>query len=118
MPHQRLIHPGRPVEQLATAIGATLVQRVGTFGAEGALERADEGTGIIGGQIDAAAFAIGAHFQHAGTFSAPAPARLVAVSVDEQIIGVELAEALQRRPVEDPHYALAELQQPVLAQLA
>lgn len=61
---QRLADPRRPIDQLAAAIGAKLVERIGAFGAESAFERADERAGLIGGQIDAAAFAIGAHFEH------------------------------------------------------
>ncbi len=56
--------PGWPVRQLTAAIGATIIQRLGASGAEGAFERADESTGCLGGKIAAAAFAIGAHFQH------------------------------------------------------
>ena len=53
-----------PVQQLAAAIGAALVELVGALGAEGAFEAADKCSGGFGRQISAAAFAIGAHFKH------------------------------------------------------
>ena len=56
--------PRGPVQQLAAAIGTTLVQLVGASGAKGAFEAADKCTGGFGRQISAAAFAIGAHFKH------------------------------------------------------
>src|SRR3546814_10411600 len=61
---QRGAFAQRAVEQIAAAIGAALVELVGAVGATGALERADEGAVDIGGQIAAAAFAIGSPFQH------------------------------------------------------
>ena len=66
---KRLANPGRAVEQLAPAIGALFVERVGTVGAEGAFERADERPRRVGGKVDAAAFAIGAHGEHGGDYS-------------------------------------------------
>ncbi len=63
---QRRAGAGRPVHQLAAAIGAAIVERVGAFGAEGAFERTDERPRRGGGQVDAAAFAIGAHVEHGG----------------------------------------------------
>ena len=56
--------PRGPVQQLAAAIGAALVELVGASGAKGAFEAADKCTGGFGRQISAAAFAIGAHFKH------------------------------------------------------
>src|SRR5690606_17680408 len=61
---QRRAFPQRPVEQVTATIGAALVELVGAIGAESALERADEGAVDVGGQIAAATFAIGAHFEH------------------------------------------------------
>lgn len=61
---QQLADARRAVEQLATAIGAAFIERVGAIGAKGVLQRADERAALISGQINAAAFAIGAHFQH------------------------------------------------------
>ena len=52
------------VEQVAAAIGADFVQPVGAIGAKGALKGANEGSMHLRGQIGAAFFAIGAHFQH------------------------------------------------------
>ena len=54
------------IEQLAAAIGAALIERVRAIGAEGILQRTDERATLVGGQIDAAAFAIGAHLEHGG----------------------------------------------------
>lgn len=59
--------PRRAVHQLAAAIGATVVEILGAFGAEGAFERADERAGRVGGQARTAGFAIGAHFEHDAT---------------------------------------------------
>ena len=56
--------PRGPVQQLAAAIGAALVELVGALGAEGAFEAADKRAGGFGWQVGAAAFAIGAHFKH------------------------------------------------------
>ena len=56
--------PRGPVQQLAAAIGAALVELVGALGAEGAFEAADKCTGGFGQQVRAAAFAIGSHFKH------------------------------------------------------
>lgn len=61
---QQLADARRAVEQLATAIGAAFIERVGAIGAEGILQRADERAALISGQINAAAFAIGAHLEH------------------------------------------------------
>lgn len=52
------------IEQLAAALGAALIERVGAIGAEGVLQRTDKRAALVGGQIDAAAFAIGAHLEH------------------------------------------------------
>lgn len=54
------------IEQLAAAIGAALIERVGAIGAEGVLQRTDKRAALVGGQVDAAAFAIGAHLEHGG----------------------------------------------------
>ena len=59
-----LYRPRRPVRQFAAAIGAAIIQRLGTLCAESAFERADEGTGGLGREIAPAALAIGAHFKH------------------------------------------------------
>lgn len=56
----------RTVEQLATAIRTAFIERISAIGAEGILHRADERAALVGGQIDAAAFAIGAHLEHEG----------------------------------------------------
>ena len=56
----------RTVEQLATAIRTAFIERVGAIGAEGILQRTDERATLVGGQIDAAAFAVGAHLEHGG----------------------------------------------------
>ena len=56
--------PRGPVQQLAAAIGTTLVELVGASGAKGAFEAADKCTGGFGQQVRAAAFAIGSHFKH------------------------------------------------------
>ncbi len=63
--------PRRPVDEFAAAICAHVIQRIGTLGAIGTLERADERAGGFGGKVRAAAFAIGAHFQshYAAAFS-------------------------------------------------
>jgi len=66
MPFQRLVDARGAIEQLAAAIGAALIERVGAIGAEGILQRADERAALVGGQVDAAAFAIGAHVEHRG----------------------------------------------------
>ena len=55
---------GRPVQQLTAAIGAAFVKLVGTLGAKRAFKAANKRPGSFGGQIRAAAFAIGAHFKH------------------------------------------------------
>ena len=67
-----LDRPRRPVRQLTAAIGAAIIQRLGTFRAEGAFERADERSGRLGGEIAPAALAIGAHVKHqaAASFTA------------------------------------------------
>ena len=64
MPLQHLAHTRGAVEQFPAAIGAPLVQRIDAIGAEGVFQRADERAALVGGQIDAAAFAIGAHLEH------------------------------------------------------
>jgi hypothetical protein len=56
--------PSRPVEQFTAAVGAAIIERLGTFGAKGAFERTDEGAGGLSQQVHAAFFAIGAHFKH------------------------------------------------------
>jgi len=66
MPRQRLVDARGAIEQLAAAFGAALVERVGAIGAEGIFQRADERAALVGGQVDAAAFAIGAHVEHGG----------------------------------------------------
>ncbi|AJP70856.1 hypothetical protein TS85_02020 [Sphingomonas hengshuiensis] len=70
------VYSCRAVEQFAAAIGAAFVQCIGAVGAEGAFERADERPALIGGEIDAAAFAVGAHFQHRRVFRRGADERL------------------------------------------
>jgi len=54
------------IEQLTAAIGAALIERVRAIGTEGVLQRTDKRTALVGGQINAAAFAIGAHLEHRG----------------------------------------------------
>jgi len=54
------------IEQLTAAIVAAFIDRVGAIGAEGIFQRADERAALVGGQVDAAAFAIGAHLEHRG----------------------------------------------------
>ncbi len=66
MPHQRIVDPRGAIEQLATTIGTALVERIGAIGAEGVLQRTDERAALVSGQINAAAFAIGAHLEHGG----------------------------------------------------
>ena len=58
------LRPRRPIDQFAPAIGAAIVKRLGTGCAEGAFERTDECACRRGGQVGAAAFTIGAHFEH------------------------------------------------------
>ena len=58
--------PAWAVHQFAAAIGAAIIEQVRAFGAEGALERTDERAGRFGGQVRAAALAIGAHLKHRG----------------------------------------------------
>jgi hypothetical protein len=53
-----------PVHELAAAVGAEIVERIGAFGAERAFEAADEGPRRLCREVNTAAFAIGAHFQH------------------------------------------------------
>ena len=73
---QRLADAGRAVHQLAGAVGASIVQRLGARRAEGAFERADERAGRIRRQVRAAALAIGVHPQHqAAAFSTAAQMR-------------------------------------------
>ena len=72
MPFQRLVDARGTIEQLTAAVGAALVERVGAIGAEGIFQRADERAALVGGQIDAAAFAIGAHVEHGGEIVARA----------------------------------------------
>jgi hypothetical protein len=53
------------VHQLAAAIGAAVVQRIRALGAQKVHSNEQMNAPVlVGGQIDAAAFAIGAHFQH------------------------------------------------------
>ena len=66
---QRVAGARRPIEQFAAAIGAMLIEIVGALRAEGAFERADERTTVIGREIGAAAFAVGAHFEHVAACS-------------------------------------------------
>ena len=61
---QHRTHPCRSVEQFAAAIGAAVIERFGAFRAEGAFERADERARCLRRKVGAAAFAIGAHFEH------------------------------------------------------
>src|SRR3569832_2541727 len=68
---EHLVDPRRPIHQFAAAIGAAVVELLGAFGAEGAFERADEGAGFVGGQVDAAAFAVGAHLEHEALVALP-----------------------------------------------
>ena len=53
-----------PVEQVAATIGANFVQAVRAIGAKCTFERTNEGAVHLRGQIGAALFAIGSHFQH------------------------------------------------------
>lgn len=66
---ERRAYPCRAVEQFAAAIGAMLVECVGAFSAEGALERTDGRARRIGGKIGAAAFAIEMHGEHGRGYS-------------------------------------------------
>ena len=59
-----LLRARRPIEHFAPAIGAQIIERLGTLRAKRALERANERAGRLGGEIGAATFAIGAHFEH------------------------------------------------------
>ena len=59
-----VFRPRRPVQQLAAAIGAALVERVSALRAVGAFKAADEGAGEFGRQVAAAALAVRAHLQH------------------------------------------------------
>ena len=59
-----LNRPRWSIHQLAAAIGAAIIERLGAGGAERAFEAADERAGGFGWQIGAAALAIGAHFKH------------------------------------------------------
>ena len=62
---QRRRRTGRPLDQIAAAIGAAPAQAVGrAIGAEGAFEGADQRVGCAVGQILVAAFAIGPELQH------------------------------------------------------
>jgi hypothetical protein len=63
---QRIADPRGTIEQLAAAIGTALVERVGAIGAEGVLQRTDKRAALVSRQINAAAFAIGAHVEHGG----------------------------------------------------
>jgi hypothetical protein len=72
--------PARAVHEFAAAIGAEVVERFGAFGAEGAFEAADEGTGRFGREIPAAALAIGTHFQHFAQFLFTRLARRAAIA--------------------------------------
>ena len=56
--------PRGPVQQLAAAIGAALIQLVGASGAKGAFEAADKCTGGLSRQVGAATLAVRAHFKH------------------------------------------------------
>src|SRR5215213_11674417 len=57
--------PDRPRLEIAAAVRAGARQRaVDAVGAEGALEGADAGVGGSGREITAAAFAVGAEFEH------------------------------------------------------
>ena len=64
MPGERLIDARGPVHQLAAAIRAAIVERLCALRAEGAFERADKSACLVGRKIGAAAFAVGAHFEH------------------------------------------------------
>jgi hypothetical protein len=64
MTGERFANSGRAVHQLAAAIGAAIVQHLGTRRAEGAFEGADERARFVGGQVRATAFAVGTHFKH------------------------------------------------------
>jgi len=55
------LRPRRTVDQFAAAIGAAIVERLCAFRAERALEAADERTRRRGGEVSAAALAIGSH---------------------------------------------------------
>jgi hypothetical protein len=63
------------VKQFSTAIGTTIVKRIGALCTEGALERTDESARLIGRQIATATLAIGAHLQHRVVFSVERKAR-------------------------------------------
>ena len=63
--------PARPVHQFAAAVGTAIIERVGAFGAEGALERTEERPRCLGGQVRAATLAIGAHLKHCGDHKMP-----------------------------------------------
>jgi hypothetical protein len=63
---QRATDARGTIEQLAAAVRATLVERLGAIGTEGVLQRTDECAALVRRQVDAAAFAIGAHFEHRG----------------------------------------------------
>lgn len=54
----------RPVEQLTPAIGAAFIEVPGAVGAKGAFHAANERTTILSRKVQAATFAIGAHFKH------------------------------------------------------
>jgi hypothetical protein len=55
MTGERIAHAGGTIHQLAAAIGAAIVQHLGTRRAEGAFEGADERARFVGGQVGAAA---------------------------------------------------------------
>ena len=65
MAREELRRPKRTPLELAAAVGAHAAELRGALGAEGALERADEGRTVAAGQIPVAAFAVGAEFEHA-----------------------------------------------------
>ena len=64
MARQRFTNTRRAVEQFTAAIGAGLIERVGTVRAKCALEGADERAALIGRQIGAAALTVRPHLKH------------------------------------------------------